>query len=69
RDRGCRAETCQRPPAWCEAHHETLPWSRGGKTNLNDGVLLCGHHHRLAHHTNDDHQHRPNGDIRFTRRT
>jgi hypothetical protein len=69
RDRGCRAETCQRPPAWCEAHHETLPWSRGGKTNLNDGVLLCGFHHRLAHHTNYDHQHLPNGDIRFTRRT
>jgi hypothetical protein len=69
RDRGCRAETCQRPPAWCEAHHETLPWSRGGKTNLADGVLLCGHHHRLAHHTNYDHQHLPNGDIRFTRRT
>jgi hypothetical protein len=68
RDRRCRAETCQRPPAWCEAHHE-IPWSRGGKTNLNDGVLLCGHHHRLAHHTNYDHQRLPNGDIRFTRRT
>ncbi|MCW2779931.1 MAG: endonuclease, partial [Marmoricola sp.] len=53
----------------CEAHHETLPWSRGGKTNLADGVLLCGHHHRLAHHTNYDHQRLPNGDIRFTRRT
>jgi len=67
RDKGCRAETCTRPPAWCEAHH-WRPWSQGGKTDLADGVLLCGFHHRLAHHTNYDHQRLPNGDVRFTRR-
>jgi len=67
RDKGCRAETCQRPPSWCEAHH-WQPWSRGGKTDLADGVLLCGFHHRLAHHTNYDHQRLPNGDVRFARR-
>jgi hypothetical protein len=39
RDRGCRAETCDRPPAWCEAHHDNTPWAKGGKTNLADGVL------------------------------
>jgi hypothetical protein len=67
RDHGCRAETCDRPPSWCEAHH-WHPWSQGGKTNLADGVLLCGFHHRLAHHQTYHHQRLPNGDIRFTRR-
>jgi hypothetical protein len=69
RDKGCRAETCDRPPPWCEAHHDKDPWSKGGKTNLADGVLLCGFHHRLAHRTDYDHHRLPNGDIRFTRRT
>lgn len=69
RDQGCRAETCDRPPSWCEAHHLTSPWSKGGKTDLADGVLLCGHHHRLAHHPDYDHTRLPNGDLRFHRRT
>ncbi|MGI9156815.1 MAG: DUF222 domain-containing protein [Marmoricola sp.] len=67
RDHGCRAETCDRPPSWCEAHH-WHPWQAGGKTDLADGVLLCGFHHRLAHHTAYNHQRLPNGDVRFTRR-
>lgn len=69
RDKGCRAETCDRPPSWCEAHHLTSPWSKGGKTDLADGALLCGHHHRLAHHPDYDHTRLPNGDLRFHRRT
>ncbi|MGY2873138.1 hypothetical protein ACVW00_000328 [Marmoricola sp. URHA0025 HA25] len=69
RDKGCRAEDCDRPPAWTEAHHLTKPWSEGGKTNLADGILLCGHHHRLAHHPDYTHQRLPNGDLRYHRRT
>lgn len=48
---GCIADGCDRPPAWCEAHHPT-PWSAGGRTNVNGehgGVLLCGRHHHLVH--------------------
>jgi len=30
---------------WCDAHHHN-PWSKGGKTDLADSILLCGHHHR-----------------------
>jgi hypothetical protein len=26
-------------------------WLRGGKTKLTNLVLLCGHHHRVIHHT------------------
>ena len=40
RDGGCRAEGCDIPAAWCEAHH-LIPWSKGGKTDLADGLLLC----------------------------
>ena len=45
----CAAEGCTRPTAWCDAHH-LVPWSRGGQTNLDDGVLICARHHTLAHH-------------------
>ena len=49
RDGGCRWPGCERPPSWCEAHH-TKFWARDhGKTNLEDGILLCRHHHLLSH--------------------
>ena len=48
RDGGCRWPDCERPPAWSEAHHIT-PFSRGGVTNLADGILLCRRHHLLMH--------------------
>jgi hypothetical protein len=68
RDNGCRAEGCDRPPSWCEAHHLDQ-WAHGGTTDLTRGVLLCGHHHRLIHHPDYHHQRLPNGDIRYHRRT
>jgi hypothetical protein len=48
RDGGCVFPGCERPPGWTEAHHVT-PWSAGGETDLSNGVLLCGSHHRLVH--------------------
>ncbi|MDQ3663929.1 MAG: HNH endonuclease, partial [Actinomycetota bacterium] len=45
---GCVADGCDRPPAWCEAHH-CVAWSDGGRTDLANGVLLCGRHHHLVH--------------------
>ncbi|KRF37653.1 HNH endonuclease signature motif containing protein [Nocardioides sp. Soil805] len=67
RDGDCRAEGCDIPAAWCEAHHLT-PWSKGGKTDLADGVLLCSHHHHRAHDDRYLHDRLPNGDLRFHRR-
>jgi hypothetical protein len=69
RDKRCRAEGCTMPATYCEAHH-LKPWSQGGETNLNDGVLLCSWHHHRAHETQTYRTDRlPNGDIRFIRRT
>lgn len=48
RDRGCRFPGCDRPPGWCEVHH-TRPWIAGGRTNINELVLLCDHHHTVVH--------------------
>lgn len=48
RDRGCIWPGCDRPPAWCEAHHVT-EWSQGGDTDVANGCLLCSFHHHLAH--------------------
>jgi hypothetical protein len=48
RDDGCIWPHCTAPPAWCDAHHVN-PWSRGGPTDVSNGVLLCPAHHHLLH--------------------
>lgn len=68
RDRTCRAQGCDIPAAWCEAHHAADPWSAGGRTDLDDGRLLCSWHHHRAHDDRYLHTELPNGDIRFHRR-
>jgi hypothetical protein len=48
RDRGCIAEGCDRPIAWTEAHH-VVHWAEGGRTALDNLVLVCRAHHRKVH--------------------
>jgi hypothetical protein len=48
RDGGCVFPGCQRPPAWCEAHH-LRHWLHGGPTDLANLALLCRAHHRAVH--------------------
>jgi hypothetical protein len=48
RDRSCRFPGCDRPHAWCDAHH-VVHWADGGLTALSNLVLLCRRHHRLTH--------------------
>lgn len=50
RDGGCAFPGCHRPPIMCHAHH-IRHWCDGGGTSLDNLVMLCGHHHRVIHHT------------------
>ena len=70
RDRGCRWPGCTTPPQWCDAHHRH-PWADGGRTSVEDCILLCRWHHsrvheagwsiHLNHHTGEVHITRPDG--------
>lgn len=44
RDAGCSFPGCDAAPSWCERHH-VIPWSEGGRTDLNNLTLLCAYHH------------------------
>ena len=65
----CAVAGCERPFAWCEIHHHRLTWRHGGNTDLDNGLPLCGHHHRRAHDTRFDLRQRTDGDWAFHRRT
>ncbi|KAA9107628.1 HNH endonuclease signature motif containing protein [Microbacterium rhizomatis] len=48
RDGGCMWTGCTRPASYCEAHHID-PYSEGGRTDIDRGILLCRHHHMTLH--------------------
>ena len=48
RDGGCAWPGCDTPAAWTDAHH-IQHWAHGGKTELDNAVLLCGYHHGYIH--------------------
>jgi hypothetical protein len=48
RDGGCVFPGCDRPLAWCDAHH-LWHWVDGGPTDLANLALLCRAHHRRVH--------------------
>jgi Domain of unknown function (DUF222) len=64
----CAAEGCERPFSWCEIHHPES-WARGGQTNLDNALPLCGWHHRRAHDDGFSMRRLPSGGVRFRRRT
>ena len=68
RDGGCTATGCEAPPGICHAHHNTQ-WSKGGSTSVEDGRLLCPHHHRRIHDAHYETRHLPGGKVSFHRRT
>ena len=63
----CATEGCQRPFAWCEIHHPHA-WADGGRTDLDNGLPLCGWHHRRAHDKRYDLRFLASGEVRFRRR-
>jgi len=45
---GCAFPGCGHPPTYTEAHHLQW-WSRGGPTDLSNGIPLCSFHHHRVH--------------------
>jgi Domain of unknown function (DUF222)/HNH endonuclease len=45
----CAFPGCDRPFGWTDAHH-IQHWSAGGRTAVDNLVLLCGAHHDSVHH-------------------
>jgi hypothetical protein len=62
RDGGCRFPGCDRPVAWCEAHH-LRHWLHGGPTDLDNLVLLCRGHHHAVHEGGWRLDRHPNGEF------
>ena len=67
RDRGCRAEGCDRTTG-LHAHHQQR-WTDGGTTDLANAITFCSWHHHRAHDTTYRTTYHPNGNISFHRRT
>ncbi len=44
---------CDTPASWADAHHVQEYYTHGatGRTDVDNGVLLCGAHHDLIHHS------------------
>ena len=48
RDGGCAYPGCDKSPRWCEIHH-IIHWADGGRTDINNLVMLCLIHHNQLH--------------------
>ena len=65
RDGGCRFPGCVRK-RFVDAHH-LRHWANGGKTSLDNLILLCRGHHRLVHEGEFGAERIADGAIQFTR--
>jgi hypothetical protein len=48
RDGGCSWPGCDRPPEWCDVHHDEYSVD-GGPTDLRNLKMFCRHHHVMLH--------------------
>src|SRR5512133_3124318 len=65
RDGGWVFPACDRPLAWCEAHH-LWHWLDGGPTDLANLVLLCRAQHRAVHEGGWQLTRQPDGQLSAT---
>jgi hypothetical protein len=65
RDQGCRFPGCERT-TWVHGHH-ILSWAKGGPTNLDNMITLCGTHHRFVHEMGWHIVGNPSGAVEFIR--
>lgn len=49
RDGGCAWPACNRPPSHTQAHHIRWWKQHRGRTDLDNGIMLCSHHHHRVH--------------------
>ena len=63
RDRSCVFPHCDRPPEWCDVHH-LQPWEAAGRTDVQNLVMLCEHHHHLVHEGGWQLARAPDGTVR-----
>ena len=68
RDGGCTVQGCDVSASGCHAHHDRVPWSRGGRSDLANGRLLCPRHHRHAHDARYDVRSHGDNSVTFHRR-
>jgi hypothetical protein len=64
RDRTCRFPGCA--SRFCDAHH-VVHWIDGGRTRLDNLVLLCRRHHRAVHEDGCSLELRDTGEVTFRR--
>jgi hypothetical protein len=64
RDRVCRFPGCD--SRFCDAHH-VVHWIDGGRTRLDNLVLLCRRHHRAVHEDGYSLDRRDTGEVTFRR--
>lgn len=64
RDRGCRFPGCG-TRAFTEAHHVRW-WRNGGRTDLDNLLLICSFHHRLVHELGWTVRRGPDGSVRWS---
>jgi hypothetical protein len=67
RDRGCVVPGCGEKPRWCESHHVKW-WKNGGKTNINNMLLICRGHHTQIHNFELSVEMHPDQSYEFRRR-
>jgi hypothetical protein len=65
RDRGCRFPGCG-TRAFTQAHH-IVWWRHGGRTDLDNLVLICSFHHRLVHEHGWSVKREPDGSVGWSR--
>lgn len=65
RDRGCRFPGCG-TRAFTQAHHIRF-WRNGGRTDLNNLLLICSFHHRVVHEHGWSVRRDPAGELHWSR--
>lgn len=65
RDRHCRYPGCSETIGTSQIHH-AIPWESGGRTDIDNLVMLCWHHHRVVHAESVTIHHHRNGFV-FTK--